>query len=311
MSIQNVSKQDFISNLAKSRNHQIVSGNYKHCKSEFKFKCLLHNQTYTTTYNNYKRSKYGLSCCSSLKGQKRPKCVKQKIAKALKGQTKKSISWLKNLKGNRHPAYKHGHGNSRAQTQEELLKLKEWKKSVLRAYNYQCFVTGKKKTSNDPLVIHHLDSWDSYENRRYDIHNGVVILKSIHSTFHNLYGFGKNTALQFETFLYKNYNIQSFPWKYGNHEPSLCIKSDKMTHQTFCEKKEIEFNHLFQSRKHTKLSGKYLKYDSPLLLFCTIHQKTTQTTYFNYKKSKWGCLCCAREKQSKAVSKANRLRSAF
>lgn len=120
----------FIIKIATSRNHKILDGVYSHCKSELTVMCLIHNQVYKTTYHNYKRSKFGTRCCSSLKGKPRTDEVKQKISRAHKDKPKKYVSWLKNLTGSKHPSYKHGRGKKRAETQEELTKLNFWKKAV-------------------------------------------------------------------------------------------------------------------------------------------------------------------------------------
>lgn len=138
--------------------------------------------------------------------------------------------------------------------------------------------------------------------------NGIVLLRSIHKQFHNEYGFGNNTKLQFETFCIENFNIKDFFLRYGNHEPSFTIK--KIQHQllTFKQKKENEFEKLFDCRNHKKIKGFYETGDSKIQLFCKKHKKIFFTTYKKYKKSKFGCNFCARKKQSEAVTKANILR---
>ena len=308
MKDKNKKIEKFFENLAKLRNHQIVENNYLNCTSKIKIVCLTHNKIYITTYKNYKRSKFGCLCCSSLKGKSRPDYVKQKISKALKDKPKKYSSWLKGKKGNSHPCYKHGLGNIRAKNKNELKKLNIWKKVVLNNYNYKCFITGLKNTSKTPLVIHHLESWDNNKDLRYEINNGVVLLKKIHKDFHDQYGFGNNTKLQFEAFCSQNYNIKKFPWRYGNHEPSFTITIQYNELLTFKQKKDKEFKKLFDSRNHKKIKGFYETGDSEIQLFCNNYKKIFFTTYKKYKKSKFGCNCCARKKQSDAVKKANRLR---
>ena len=160
-----------------------------------------------------------------------------------------------------------------------------------------------QNTPKTPLVIHHLESWDINKKLRYNINNGVVLLKTIHKDFHNCYGFGNNTKLQFEIYCIEKYNIQNFPWRYGNHEPSFILNT-----KTLKEKKEQEFDNLLNYRNHKKISGVYKTFSSTVEILCLSHNKITKTTYNNYKKSKFGCLCCARQKQSEVVSKANRLR---
>ena len=306
---QKLEIEKYFQNLAVLRNHTILENNYIHCKSEIKIFCLIHKKTYITNYKNYKRSKFGCLCCSSLKGKQRPDSVKQKIAETHRGKPKNYSSWLKGKTGPNHPKYKHGLGNVRAKTQNELIKLNIWKQTVLKKYNYECFITHSKNTFNTPLVIHHLESWDNNKDLRYDIMNGVVILKSIHKKFHNEYGFGNNTTTQFEHFCIKNFNIQKFPWRYGNHEPSFTIEKIKSQLLTFKHKKDNEFIKIFEYRNHKKINGVYETSDSHIELFCNNHKKIFCTTYKKYKKSKFGCDCCARKKQSEAVRKANTLRA--
>jgi hypothetical protein len=271
-------------------------------------KCLTHDQNYKTTYHNYERSKFGMPCCSSLKGKVRPHEVKQKIAETLQGKKKHYTSWLKGRKGQDHPSYKHGKGNVRASNIDELEKLIHWKQVVLERFNYKCFITGLVTTPEDPLVIHHLDSWHNNVSRRYDVNNGVVLLKSIHWFFHNQYGFGNNTALQFQMFSTENYDIQIFPWKYGNHEPSFTYNEFKKRIVTKEQQTKTFINTLSNSRGHKVLHGIYEHHKSQLRVYCTHHDVTYDTNVYNYKRSKFGMPCCARVKQSFAVSEANRKR---
>lgn len=101
MNINNEKKikiEEYFQNIAKLRNHKILENNYLTCKSTIKIFCLIHKKTYITNYKNYKRSKFGCLCCSSLKNISRPDYVKQKISKAHKGKPKNYISWLKGKK---------------------------------------------------------------------------------------------------------------------------------------------------------------------------------------------------------------------
>ena len=261
-----------LTNLTNLRGHKIINSSFKTKESSLTLYCFKHNKTFITTLCNYERAKFGTSCCAS-------ESSKKKISKALKNKPKKYTSWLKGKKGKNHPAYKHGLGNTRAANPNELDKLKNWKKSVLHNYNYKCFITGLKNTPKTPLVVHHLESWDINKKLRYDINNGVVLLKTIHKNFHNLYGFGNNTTLQFEIYCIEKYNIKNFPWKYGNHEPSFILNTEKLK-----EKKEKEFYNLCNSRNHKKINGFYEKFNSTVEILCLTHNKITKTTYHNYKK---------------------------
>lgn len=153
----------------------------------------------------------------------------------------------------------------------------------------------------DPLVIHHLYSWDNNAMLRYDVTNGVVLLKSIHFSFHNEYGFGNNTALQFEKFIGEHYDIKTFPWKYGNHEPNFTYNELK---QDVVTKKQIiktVIKNLANSRGHKILSGTYEHNKSSITVYCPRHDTTYHTNVHNYKRAVFGVLCCANVKRGMKV----------
>lgn len=73
----------------------------------------------------------------------------------------------------------------------------EWAKNVKIKFNYICDVCGKYGV---PLHSHHLNSYDTFINQRYDMNNGVCICQSCHQIFHQIYKKGKNTRFQYEEF---------------------------------------------------------------------------------------------------------------
>lgn len=91
---------------------------------------------------------------------------------------------------------------------------------------------------------------------RFDVKNDVVLVKSLHKKFHNLYGFGNNTALQFEQFCLEHYNISYFPWEDGNHEPSITFKNRAFL-KTVPESKQKEIEQLIKKRGHQLIKGVY------------------------------------------------------
>lgn len=201
-----------INKLANQRSHLILTEKYDHFNSELIVFCQTHKKKHVTTFHKYKKTKLGCPCCALASWKKpRSKNVCEKISKSLKNKPKKYTSWLLGKTGSSHPAYKHGKGNIRASNKNELLVLKKWKQQVLNFYDYKCFVTGKKNTKKEPLVCHHLESWDTNSNLRFNSNNGVVLQKEIHFNFHREYGFGKNTTKQFEEFCKEKFNITNYP----------------------------------------------------------------------------------------------------
>jgi hypothetical protein len=213
---------------------------------------------------------------------------------------KKRQSWLKGRFGPDHPSYLHGKGATR---QMDSIQYAAWKQGVLRLYQNKCFVSG----TSSHLECHHLIGWWN-ESTRYSIENGVALNVKIHQKFHTQYGKGNNFPQQFEEFCQKNYNISEFPWRHGNHKPSFTIEEEQAISKKFAEQKANEFKQLVDSRQHTVTSGSYETNSSSVELLCNIHNCVQTVIVGNYKRSKVGLKCCASERQSAAVSKANRSR---
>ena len=122
--------------------------------------------------------------------------------------------------------------------------------------------------------------------------NGVLLHKTIHDLFHDIYSRG--TTEEFEQFLSEKYQITEYPWRQGNHQPSLSVEDLVQRRLTEREQKFQEMQKTFLERGHTFVEGKYVNIDSPLVLYCTHHKVTTQTTYRKYKHAKTGLPCCGR-----------------
>lgn len=133
-----------------------------------------------------------------------------------------------NLRGFNHYNYKGGE----SEIIDFLRKnIKQWKKDVLKKYNYRCYITGNKSN----IVIHHLKSFNTIVkevfkelnldvkrklkdytqeeveiirkliNEKHDANNGVVVYRPIHNNFHEIYGKGNNTLEQFNQFISSYY----------------------------------------------------------------------------------------------------------
>jgi len=74
---------------------------------------------------------------------------------------------------------------------------KEWRLSVWIRDKTKCQICGIRK---DPMVAHHLDGFNLFPEKRYDVDNGVTLCDYHHISFHSNYGFGNNTKEQFEEF---------------------------------------------------------------------------------------------------------------
>lgn len=84
--------------------------------------------------------------------------------------------------------------NKRGTVKNPLYDL--WRNKVMRRDDFTCQISKEK----GKLEVHHLFAWNKYPERRYDINNGVTLLRKIHRLFHKKYGLGNNTIEQFNEF---------------------------------------------------------------------------------------------------------------
>ena len=73
----------------------------------------------------------------------------------------------------------------------------EWRFAVYKRDSSLCGICGIRK---DPMVAHHLDGFNLFPEKRFDVDNGVTLCDFHHISFHSNYGFGNNTKEQFEEF---------------------------------------------------------------------------------------------------------------
>ena len=73
----------------------------------------------------------------------------------------------------------------------------KWAKDVKDRDNYMCQICGK---TDIYLNSHHLDSYDTFIEKRFDESNGICLCQKCHDRFHSIYGHGKNTRYQFKEF---------------------------------------------------------------------------------------------------------------
>lgn len=72
-----------------------------------------------------------------------------------------------------------------------------WAASVKKRDYFTCQICERRGVE---LNAHHVNSWDMFPDERYDLDNGITLCTNCHHRFHNAYGYGNNTRIQFEEF---------------------------------------------------------------------------------------------------------------
>lgn len=103
--------------------------------------------------------------------------------------------------GEKHPMYNPDLTNEERMLKRKPLgnKLNKWRNDVFGRDGYTCKCCGEKASGK--LNAHHLNSWDSFPEERFDIDNGITLCEGCHKTFHSEYGYGNNTKEQFWEFV--------------------------------------------------------------------------------------------------------------
>jgi Protein of unknown function (DUF723) len=170
--------------------HTIVSRQYETKQSPLIVWCPKHFHEHVTTFTNYNRSQTGCPCC----GKDR---VSQKLSnRQYSEETLRRMS----LAARERPL----RGGKPRRWRNDFDYLK-WRGKVFQRFDFKCAITGISKEQLPPgnLVVHHLNCANHHP--RYNCtcvpENGIVLIKELHVAFHNQYGYGKNTVLQFQSFL--------------------------------------------------------------------------------------------------------------
>lgn len=69
-----------------------------------------------------------------------------------------------------------------------------WNK-IIKKYKYTCSLCNSRKL----LIVHHIDGWNWCKEKRMDENNVIVLCKVCHYKFHDEYGRGNNTKLNFKS----------------------------------------------------------------------------------------------------------------
>jgi hypothetical protein len=88
-------------------------------------------------------------------------------------------------------------------------------KKIKERDNYTCQLTHK---TNVDLDVHHIESWNRNEKKRFDPNNLITLDKRIHVWFHQLFGYGNNTKKQLDEFKQLYLSLDSIVYSIYNHD---------------------------------------------------------------------------------------------
>jgi hypothetical protein len=209
-------------------------------------------------------------------------------------------------KGPEHGNYIHGQGENR---EYDRPKYNNWLDAVYRKFNFKCFLTNKSLKEAGELQCHHLESWATNKELRYDPNNGVLLSKEAHLAFHKKYGNGKNTRAQFEKFAEEEYGITTFPWQKGNHEPSATTVNVQDTIKTVQQERLDTLKEIALKRGHFVAEGDDGTNSQTVTIYCLVHDTYQEVNVGNYKKAKLGVKCCQHEAQSTGAQHSNEMQA--
>lgn len=69
-----------------------------------------------------------------------------------------------------------------------------------KAFERDSFTCQHCRKVGGDLNAHHLNSWNTHKDQRFDLNNLVTLCIECHSSFHKVFGYGNNTTQQFEEF---------------------------------------------------------------------------------------------------------------
>jgi hypothetical protein len=103
-------------------------------------------------------------------------------------------------RGDKHHSWKppEERQGTEAEQLRNSIQYDEWRYAVYKRDKNLCQICGIRK---DPMIAHHLDGFGIFPEKRFDVDNGVTLCNTHHLQFHRMFGFGKNTAEQFQEYV--------------------------------------------------------------------------------------------------------------
>ena len=159
---------------------------YINNKTPLKYLCQTHNDEYQyISYDSLCKSMFGcIYCAAQYRGKK--------------------------YCGEKHHSWKGGIENPK-QKQRETPEYRKWLRLIFKRDNYTCQCCGARNGNGYTVNLrgHHLLPFATYEDKRFDVDNGITLCDKCHDvkyegSFHNIYGTHNNTPEQLYEYI-ENY----------------------------------------------------------------------------------------------------------
>ena len=155
----------------------------------------------------YNNNRYKHICIDSNKeyksGKKDSIRCKECNSKILAQRGKEILDKLNsNQYGSSNPNWNPNLTDEERNSKRDNKQYREWRSKVFKRDNWTCQCC---KIKGKNINAHHLNSYTTDKNNRYNVENGITLCVECHKKFHMLYEYGNNTLEQFEKFINEEY----------------------------------------------------------------------------------------------------------
>lgn len=163
---------EYIKSIFEDNDCELISTEYKRNSDKLEYVCSCGNRSF-------------ISFMKFNSGQRCNSCAKEKRIEKLSGEN--SSWWNPDISE-----------EDRKSTRNHF-EYRKWVRKVFKRDSCSCVLCN----SIESLNAHHIDGYNWCVEKRVDVENGVTLCKLCHDEFHNLYGRGNNTRMQYEEWISK------------------------------------------------------------------------------------------------------------
>ena len=125
------------------------------------------------------------------------------------------VCYVESISGNKSHLWKGGVLENNL-LERSSYKNSQWRNDIFKRDNYTCQACGDSSGGN--LNAHHIENFSDFEEKRYDVDNGITLCDTCHlpqyeGSFHFIYGTSNNTKDQLSLFIEhkRRHSVQELP----------------------------------------------------------------------------------------------------